>query len=159
MVEVDQEAPDFTVPQATADDVDSFTLSDALGDGPVVLAFFPAAFTGGCSDEMCSFRDSLAEFEDVGGAVYGVSVDGPFALEEFAAKNDLNFPLLSDFSRTVIEDYDVVLDSLVDVYGPVAKRSVFVVDSDGVVRYRWVSDDPGVLPDVDEVKEAVEDAA
>lgn len=159
MVEVDQQAPDFTAPQATRDDVGNFSLSEALGDGPVVLAFFPAAFTGGCTDEMCSLRDSLGEFEDVGAAVYGVSVDGPFTLQEFAGDNDLNFPLLSDFDRTVIEKYDVVLDSLVDVYGPVAKRSVFVLDEDGVVRYRWVSDDPGVLPDVDEIKEAVEDAA
>lgn len=159
MVEVDQQAPEFTVPQATRDDVGNFSLEDALGDGPVVLAFFPAAFTGGCTDEMCSLRDSLGEFEDVGASVYGVSVDGPFTLQEFADDNDLNFPLLSDFDRSVIEKYDVKMDSLVDVYGPVAKRSVFVIDEDGVVRYRWVSDDPGVLPDIDEVKQAVEDAA
>ncbi|MFW5929384.1 MAG: redoxin domain-containing protein [Halobacteriota archaeon] len=157
MVEVDDTAPEFTAPVVTADEVSTFSLDEALEDGAVVLAFFPAAFTGGCREELCDFRDSLAEFEDVDASVYGVSVDGPFSLQEFAGDNDFGFALVSDFEREVIESYDVKLDSLAGIYGPVAKRSVFVIDADGVVRYRWVSDDPSVLPDVDEIREAVEE--
>jgi len=79
--------------------------------------------------------------------VYGVSVDGPFAQQAFIEDNDLNFPLLSDFDKEVIEAYDVVLESLVGIYGPVSERAVFVIDNDGNVAYRWVGDDPSVLPD------------
>ena len=158
MVQQGDSAPDFTVPLATADDVDEFTLSDEVGDGSVVLAFFPGAFTSVCTDEMCEFRDSLADFESLDTSVYGVSVDGPFAQQAFAEDNDLNFPLLSDFDKEVIEAYDVVLDSLVGIYGPVAERAVFVIDNDGNVAYRWVGDDPSVMPDIDEVHAAVEAA-
>ncbi|MFP4175456.1 MAG: redoxin domain-containing protein, partial [Halobacteriales archaeon] len=147
MVSEGDSAPDFTAPLATQDDVAEVTLSDEIGDGPVVLAFFPGAFTSVCEDEMCEFRDAFADFESLDGSVYGVSVDGPFAQQAFASDNDLNFPLVSDFGGEIIEDYDVVLESLAGIYGPVAKRSVFVVDNDGAVTYSWVSDDPGVLPD------------
>jgi peroxiredoxin len=159
MVQEGDTAPDFTVPHATAEDVDEFTLSDALGDGPVVLAFFPGAFTSVCTDEMCEFRDQLGDFEDLDASVYGVSVDGPFAQQAFAEENDLNFPLLSDFDGEVIEAYDVVLDSLVGIYGPVAERAVFVIDGDGEVTYRWVGEDPSFMPDIEEVQAAVEEAA
>ena len=159
MVSEGDSAPDFTAPLATQDDVDEITLSDELGDGPVVLAFFPGAFTSVCEDEMCEFRDALTDFESLDASVYGVSVDGPFAQQAFAEDNDLNFGLVSDFDRSITEDYDVVLESLAGIYGPVAKRSVFVIDNDGSVTYSWISDDPGVLPDIDEVRAAVEESA
>jgi peroxiredoxin len=159
MVQQGDSAPDFTVPLATADDLDEFTLSDAIGDGPIVLAFFPGAFTSGCKTEMCDFRDELAGFESLDASVYGVSVDGPFAQQAFAEDNDLNFALLSDFDKEVIEAYDVVLESLVGIYGPVSERAVFVIDNDGNVAYRWVGEDPSVMPDIDEVRAAVEEAA
>jgi len=155
MVQQGEPAPEFTVPHTTAKDVDEFTLSDALGDGPVVLAFIPGAFTGVCTDEMCEFRDSLADFEELDAKVYGMSVDGPFSQQAFIQENDLNFPMLSDFDGDVIQEYGVVLDSLAGIYGPVSKRSIFVIDDDGNVSYRWVSDDPGVMPDIKEVREAV----
>ncbi|ADD06685.1 homolog to peroxiredoxin [Natrialba magadii ATCC 43099] len=152
-------APDFTAPLANGD-VDEFSLSDALSeDAPIVLAFFPAAFTGVCTDEMCTFQDRLAAFEDVDATVYGVSRDSPFTLNEFRAQNDLDFGLISDFNKEIIETYDVEMDfEDLGVYG-VAKRSVFVVDSDGVITYSWVSDDPGVEPEYAEVEDAVEAAA
>ncbi|MDY7082527.1 MAG: redoxin domain-containing protein [Halobacteria archaeon] len=159
MVELNQKAPNFTVPKVDAEEVGSFTLENALGDGPIVLAFFPGAFTSVCEEEMCEFRDSLGEFNELNAQVYGVSVDGPFAQQAFINQNDLNFPLLSDFDKRVIDDYDVVLEDLAGIYGPVAKRAVFVLDSEGEVTYKWVSDDPGVLPDFDDVKQAVEDAS
>jgi len=159
MPEVGDPAPDVSLPMAGGDaydDVEQFELSEALADGPVVLAFFPAAFTGGCTEELCTFRDELASFEALDAQVYGVSVDLPFALNVFAMEQELTFPLLSDFDGEAIEAYDVVLEGLYGLSG-VAERSVFVVDTDGVVRYRWVREDGN--PDfewlVEQVREAV----
>jgi len=157
MVDTGDTAPDFTAPLANGD-VDSITLSEELGDGPIVLAFFPGAFTSVCTTEMCSFQDQLSEFEDVGATVYGVSRDTPFTLNEFRDRNDLSFGLISDLNKEIIDAYGVEMDfSDLGVYG-VAKRSVFVVDADGEVSYAWVSDDPGVEPDYDEVREAAAEA-
>ncbi|MEY7847875.1 redoxin domain-containing protein [Natrarchaeobius sp. A-rgal3] len=158
MPETGDNAPDFTAPLANGD-VDSFTLSERLEEAPIVLAFFPAAFTGVCTDEMCTFQARISEFEDVDASVYGVSRDSPFTLNEFRDQNDLEFGLLSDFNAEIIADYDIEMDFAdLGVYG-VAKRSVFVVDDSGEVVYSWVSDDPGVEPEYAEVEAAVEDAA
>jgi len=163
MVDVGDEAPDFTLPLAGGEaynDIEPFTLSEAIPDGPIVLAFYPAAFTSGCTEEMCSFRDSMGLFDDLDAQVYGVSVDLPFSQNIWIREEGLNFPMLSDWDHEVIYEYDVVLDGM---YGmlEVAERSVFVVDTDGVVTYRWVKGDEN--PDFDElvveVAEAVEDAA
>ena len=158
MVAVGDDAPEFTAPLADGD-VSPFTLSEHLDDAPLVLAFFPAAFTGVCTSEMAAFERKLDAFDDVGATVYGVSVDLPFALNEFRDQNDLSFGLVSDAEGEVVEDYDVetaFADLGVDT---VAKRAVFVVDDDGTVAYRWVSDDPGVEPDYEEVAQAAADAA
>ena len=158
MVRTGDSAPDFTAPLATGD-VESITLSERLEEeAPIVLAFFPGAFTGVCTTEMCTFQDRLAAFEDVDASVYGVSVDSPFALNAFREENGLSFGLISDFEKELIDDYDVRMDFAdLGVYG-VAKRSVFVVDSSGEITYAWVSDDPGVEPEYDEVERAVADA-
>lgn len=157
MVTEGEQAPEFETTMALGEgDLAQFALEEALGDGPVVLAFFPAAFSPGCEQEMCQFRDSLSEFEAVNADVYGISTDMPYALGAFADSNDLNFPLLSDFNREIIEDYGVSLDELGGMKG-VAERSVFVLDDDGTVAYRWVSDNPADLPEIDAVVDAVED--
>ncbi|SEV97009.1 redoxin domain-containing protein [Natrinema salifodinae] len=152
-------APDFTAPLANGD-IEEFTLSERLDDeAPVVLAFFPGAFTSVCTEEMCTFQDRLAAFDDLDATVYGVSRDSPFTLNEFRAQNDLEFGLISDLNKELIEDYDIEMDfDDLGVYG-VAKRSVFVVDGDGEIAYSWVSDDPGVEPEYDEVEAAVEELA
>ena len=142
MVETGEQAPDFTVPKAGGtvyNDVESFTLSNALGDGPVVLAFVPAAFTGGCTAEMCAFRDSMSIFNDLDARVYGISVDLPFAQNVWMQEHDLTFPMLSDWNHDVIERYGVVRENMYGLFN-VAKRSIFVLDSDGVVTYKWVRD-------------------
>ncbi|WP_440769738.1 redoxin domain-containing protein [Natronorubrum sp. DTA28] len=159
MPETGDAAPDFTAPLANGD-VDSFTLSERLeNEAPIVLAFFPGAFTSVCTTEMCAFQDRLASFNDLDASVYGVSRDSPFTLNEFRDQNDLEFGLISDYNKEIIDDYGVAMDFAdLGVYG-VAKRSVFVVDADGEITYAWVSDDPGVEPDYDEVEAAVEDAA
>ncbi|MFC6905700.1 peroxiredoxin [Halalkalicoccus tibetensis] len=163
MIEEGDPAPDFTVPVAGGEaynDVGEFTLSEHVGNGPVVLAFFPAAFTSGCTEELCTFRDSLGAFEAVDASVYGISTDLPFAQNEFIRQEGLTFPLLSDYDHEAIEAYDVVLEGFYDVMS-VAERAVFVIDDDGTVAYRWVRD--GENPDfeqlVSEVRDAVESAA
>ena len=162
MVETGESAPDFRVPKAGGEaynDVELFQLSDVVGDGPIVLAFYPAAFTQGCTAEMCTFRDSMDVFEDHDALVYGVSVDLPFAQNVWIDQHGLNFPMLSDWNHDVIHAYDVVLEDMYDVV-EVAQRSVFVIDTDGNVTYTWVRD--GANPAFDvlvaEVAEAVERA-
>lgn len=160
MPETGDTAPEFTAPLANGD-VDSITLSEALedGDGPIVLAFFPGAFTSVCSHEMSAFNDRLDAFTDAGARVYGVSVDSPFAQNAFREELGLEFDLISDTNDELIESYDVTMDfENMGVYG-VAKRSVFVVDSEGEITYEWVSDDPGVEPNYEEVEEAVQSTA
>lgn len=150
-------APDFTAPLANGD-IESMTLSEQLeDDAPIVLAFFPGAFTSVCANEMNAFQDRLGDFEDLGATIYGVSVDSPFAQNAFREKHGLSFGLVSDFDQEIIDDYDVRMDFAdLGVYG-VAKRAVFVLDSAGTITYSWVSDDPGVEPDYDAVEDAVAD--
>ena len=151
MVSIGDRAPDFTLPKAggTAyNDISEFTLSDALEDGPVVLAFYPAAFTSGCTDEMCAFRDSMDAFEDLEAHVYGISVDLPFAQNVWIEQENLNFPMLADWNHEVIHQYGVVRP---DLYGSIeaARRSIFVLDADGFVTYKWVRS--GENPDFDDL--------
>ncbi|MFB6148167.1 MAG: redoxin domain-containing protein [Halobacteriales archaeon] len=158
MVATGDEAPDFTAPLANGD-VEPFTLSENMDDAPIVLAFFPGAFTSTCTDEMCTFRDEMAQFNDVGATVYGVSVDTPFSLNEFRDRHDLQFAIVSDHEKELIDAYDVSMDFADLGYYGVAKRSVFVVDDDGTITYSWVSDDPGVEPDYDAVERAAAEVA
>lgn len=159
MVSEGEEAPDFTAPLANGD-VDSFTLSDRLEDeAPIVLAFFPGAFTSVCSHEMNTFQDRLAKFTDSGASIYGVSVDSPFTLNEFRDKLGLEFNLISDANHELIEAYDVTTSF--DQYGidSLAQRAVFVIDGSGTVTYAWVGENAGMEPDYDEVEQAAADAA
>lgn len=158
MVAVDDDAPDFTAPLADGD-VAPFTLSEHLDEAPLVLAFIPGAFTGTCTTELCTFQDQLGNFEDVGGTVYGVSVDLPWALNEFRAQEDLSFGLISDTEKDLIDAYDVRTSFEDDGVHGIAQRAVFVVDEEGTVTYAWVAEDASLEPDYDEVRAAAEDAA
>ena len=158
MVTLGEVAPDFTLPMARGrayNDLEPFTLSDGVVDGPVVLAFYPAAFTGGCTEEMCTFRDEMPEFERLDAQVFGVSVDLPFAQNIWIREEALNFPMLSDWNHEVIYAYDVVLP---EMYGMIeaAQRSVFVIDTERYVRYAWVRD--GENPDFSELVAEVQSA-
>lgn len=151
-VEVGQRIPDVSVVNAERKAV---KLSEFLG-APLVLAFFPGAFTGVCTKEMCTFRDSLEKFNGLNAKVVGISVDSPYAQKAFADQHKLNFTLLSDFNRNAVKAFGIEDPNFAGGQLPgVAKRSVFVLDKDGKVRYRWVSDNPGVEPNYDEVGEAV----
>jgi len=152
MPDIGSDAPDFSLPDHKRETV---KLSELRGKN-VVLAFFPAAFTGVCEKELCTFRDSLATFNDLDATVLGISVDAPFSNAAFADKNDLSFPILSDYAREAVKAYDVAHDDFAGMSGyTAAKRSVFVVDKQGKLRYRWVADNPGQEPDYDAVQAAV----
>ena len=151
-VKVGDHAPDFNL---RSTDGEMVSLSDQGGSN-VVLAFFPAAFTGVCQTEMCTFRDSLAEFNGMNAKVFGISVDPPFSQAEFHSQNDLTFPLLSDLGGATVDAYGVSLPNLAGIEGyNVAQRSVFVIDGDGHIRWSWVSDSPLNEPSYDDVKAAV----
>ncbi|SVD32191.1 uncharacterized protein METZ01_LOCUS385045 [marine metagenome] len=147
-------APDFTLKTKTVDGLSDVTLSDRIGDGKTVLIFFPLAFTTPCTNEMCSIQDSIQEYSDLDATIIGVSVDSPFTQEEFARKNNLGFTLVSDFNKEVSAAYDVLYENLLGLRG-VAKRSVFVIDSEGVIQYSMSNEDPMVLPDFDALKAAL----
>jgi peroxiredoxin len=145
-LKVGEKAPDFTLRDQ---DLKQVKLSDYRGK-KVVLAFFPGAFTSVCTKEMCSLRDALHNFNKLDAVVLGVSVNDPFTLKGFAERNMLNFPLLSDYDRKVIEMYDIVHRDFAGLKGySASKRAVFILDREGVVRYLWVSEDPKVEPDYD----------
>ena len=152
-VEVGQRAPGFTLFDSERQ---PRKLSQFKGKN-VVLAFFPGAFTGVCTTEMCTFRDRLSQFNSLNAQVLGISVDGAFSQKAFSDQNNLNFPLLSDFTRRVVNRYGVTIPNFAGLKGYVAaQRAVFVVDKTGVVRYKWVAPNPGVEPNYDEVRQAVE---
>src|SRR5260370_13551782 len=143
--DVGSKAPDFTL---TNQDREPVTLSAQRGR-PVVLAFFPAAFSSVCTKELCTFRDSLAALK-ANAQVYGISVDTFFTLKAFKDAQGLNFSLLSDFNKTAIRDYGVFNEDMIGLKG-IAKRAVFVLDRDGVVRHREVLEDARNEPDYEKV--------
>ena len=154
MPEIGERVPDFALYDY---DKKLRSLSEFLTEGKrTILAFFPGAFTGGCTQEMCTIRDMYSELEKLNGTVVGISVDGPFAQKAFAEKHNLTFPLLCDFEREVIQKYGVVWKNLGGVEGyDTANRAIFVVDDMGKVKYTWGAEDPGKLPNFEEIKKAL----
>lgn len=150
-ITVGDRAPDFTLKSKSGDDMKDISLSDYEGRKNVVILFFPLAYTGVCTDEMCLVSGGLADYDALDAQVLGISVDSPFAQEAWAEKNDIAFPLLSDFNKEVSAAYGAQFEELLGFRG-VAKRSAFVIDKTGIVRFASVSDDPKVLPDFDAIK-------
>ena len=154
MTNVGDTAPDFALYDY---DKKVRKLSEFLTKGKkTILAFFPGAFTGTCTQEMCTFRDMYADLEKLNGNVVGVSVDAPFAQKAFAEKYSLKFPLLCDFKREAVNMYGVGWKNLSGVEGyDSANRAIFVLDDSGRVQYKWVAESPGVLPDFEAIKKAL----
>jgi glutaredoxin-dependent peroxiredoxin len=152
---IGDKAPDFELPDP---DMKPRKLSDLRGK-KTILAFFPAAESPVCTAEMCALRDSLDQLRDLGANVVGISVDGPFANKFFTQNRHLNFPVLSDYKRDVIKKYGIVMKDLAALKDyNAAKRSVFVLDENSKVIYRWVSDNPLVEPNYNEIKDALKKA-
>ena len=149
--EVGSKAPDFTL---VNQDREPVKLSDQIGTGNVVLAFFPGAFSGVCTKEMCTLRDSMSQLTGLGAKVFGISTDTFFTLKAWGDQQKLGFPLLSDYNKEAIKAYDVVNPDMVGLKN-IAKRSVFVIDKGGVVRHREVLDDARNEPDYGKLKDAL----
>lgn len=155
MPEVGDKAPDFVLYDQ---DKRLWQSSEFFVEGhKTILAFYPGAFTGVCTKEMCTFRDMYGELGKMQGTVVGISVDAPFAQKAFAEKNGLTFPLLCDFQRDVVRKYGVAWNKLGGVEGYVsANRAIFVVDGQGRITFKWVAPEPGTLPDFEAVKKAIQ---
>jgi len=157
MVSTGDTAPDISATIGTSDHED-FELSAHLGDGPVVLAFFPGAFTPPCSNEMVALEEHLAEFEAAGATVLGVSADSAFSLGAFSDEHDLSFTLVSDMDGNAIRDYGLEMEIPdLGLHG-IANRAVYVLDDEGTVTYDWVADEPTDEPDYEDLVAAAEDA-
>ncbi len=151
-IKVGSKAPEFTLYDT---DKKSRSLSEFRGKN-IVLAFYPGAFTGGCTREMCTFRDTITKFNELNAQVIGISVDAPFANKAFATQNNLQFPLLSDYTRAVSKKFGGVYNDFAGLKGySASKRAVFIVDANGTIKYIWVSENPGLEPDYDTISKVL----
>ena len=147
---VGDQAPDFTLKRKAGDLID-VSLAEYKGKKNVVLLFFPLAYTSVCTDELCSVSGGLSDYEGLNAEVLGISVDSPFVQEAWAEASDIKVPLLSDFNKDVCQAYGCMYEDLLGFKG-VAKRSAFVIDKEGTVRFVSISEDAGVVPDFDAIK-------
>ncbi len=153
MVEVGEKAVDFTLPNEEGKLV---TLSRELGAGPVVLSFYVFDFSSVCEGQLCAMRDAMGDLQMHGAKVFGISTDSPHSHRAFRAAHKINYPLLSDWNKVVSKAYGVQYEKLGDLgLLGVSKRSVFVLDKSGVVRYKWVTEDPKIPPDSKRILEEV----
>ena len=152
MSNLNEIAPDFNLKNTEKNNI---ALSSYKGK-TVVLAFYPGAFTGVCDTEMCSLRDSMSSFNDLNATVLGISVDSPWANAEFAKKYEINFNLLSDYNRDVSKAYDMIFNGLGGLKGyECSNRGVIIIDGQGLIKYRWVAENPGIEPNYSEIIEKV----
>lgn len=156
-IEIGQKAPDFSAWVCDGEKFQPFKLSEQLGKENLVLAFFPFAFSSVCTNEVCKFRDDYAIFGKLNAQVFAISIDSPFTLNAFIKAQNLNFKLLSDFNKSVSRAYGALHEDLAGFMG-VSKRSIFVLEKTGKVLYRWISDDPKVMPDFAEVQKSLKAA-
>ena len=155
-LKIGDKAPDFTLISftPTADPVE-ISLSSYLGKNNVVLLFFPQAFTGVCTEQICTVSDNFDKFSGLDTVVLGISVDGTFVQKAFAKEKNITFPLLSDFNKTVIKSYDNVHEVFAHGMKNVSKRAVFLVGKDGLIKYMEVTENPGVQINFDKLKEEI----
>lgn len=150
-LQVGQLAPDFTLYDSNKNKV---TLSELRGKN-VLLMFFPQAFTGVCTQQVCTARDNMSLYGNANAEVFGISVDSVFTLAKFKETENLNFPLLSDFNKEVSRAYGSLYEEwILDMKG-VSKRAAFVIDAQGVIQYAEVLDNPGNLPDFQKIEESL----
>lgn len=151
MLQPGDKAPEFTL---RASDKSQVSLKDYRGKN-VVLLFFPMAFTGVCTKELCQMRDSIGDYEQLDAQILAVSVDSVFTLDKWKQDQGFNFPMLSDFNKTVSKKYDALYKEFVLEMKGVSKRSAFVIDEKGIIRYAQVLESAGDLPDFEAVKQTL----
>lgn len=155
-IKVGDKAPDFTLVSKTANGPELVTLSEWVGKSNIVLLFVPMAFTGGCTKEFCSVSAEIAEYDALDAKVLGISGDNPFAQEAWAQKEGITLTLLSDYEHKVTEAYGVAYEQFLPAINltmcGVPKRSAFVLDKDGIVRYAEVLEVPSEMPNFEAIK-------
>lgn len=151
-IQLGQQAPDFTLRDTEKNKV---TLSEQK-DKNVVLLFFPLAFTGVCTKELCSVRDNMALYNNTNAVVFGLSVDSLYSLKKFKEEQKLNFELLSDFNKEVSTAYSSLYETFSNDMKGVSKRSAFVIDKEGIVRYAEVLENAGEVPDFAAIQATLE---
>lgn len=154
-ISVGSKAPDFTLKsKPVGGDPKEIKLSDNLGKKSTVLLFFPLAFTGVCTQEMCDVSSGLNAYQDLNADVIGISVDSPFSQEAWAQKEKITIPLASDLNKATAKAYGVLLDDLMG-FGSTAARAAVVIDKDGVVQYSEQTPTPKDLPNFNAIKETL----
>ncbi len=151
MVEIGQTAPEFSLYDTEKNKV---SLADLTGKN-VVLLFFPLAFTSVCTKELCSVRDGITAFNNLHATVFGISVDSVYTLKKFKEEQQLNFELLSDFNKDISKAYDSIYDTFSLEMKGVSKRAAFVIDQDGILRYKEILASAGDVPDFNAIKKAL----
>lgn len=153
-INVGTKAPDFSLKSKKGEEIIDVKLSDNFGKTHTVLLFFPLAFSGVCTREMCEISGGLGAYESLNAKVVGVSVDSPFAQEAWAQKERIGITLASDLNKSVAAAYGVLLPDLAG-FGATAARAAFVIDKQGVVRYSEQTPSPLELPNFEAVKRAL----
>jgi peroxiredoxin len=153
-ISVGSKAPDFTLKSKQASGLVDVKLSNNFGKKNTVLLFFPAAFTGVCTQEMCDISAGLSAYASLAADVIAISVDTPFAQEAWAQKEKITIPLVSDLNKEVTKKYDVLFPMLAGI-GDTAARAAIVIDKNGIVQYSEQTPTPKDLPHFDKVKEAL----
>ena len=150
-IAVGSKAPDFTLKSKTSTGVSDVKLSDNLGKKNTLLLFYPLAFTGVCTQEMCDISNGLNAYAELNADVIGISVDSPFAQEAWATKERITVKLASDLNKRTAADYGVLLPDLLG-FGSTSARAAFVVDKQGIVQYAEQTPTPKDLPNFDAIK-------
>ena len=153
-IAIGSKAPDFTLKTKTAEGLKDIKLSDNFGKKQTVLLFFPLAFTGVCTTELCDISNGLSAYSSLGAEVIGISVDSPFAQEAWATANKITIPLVSDLNKETTKAYEVLFPGLAGI-GDTSARAAFVIGQDGVVKYAERTATPKDLPNFDAVKAAL----
>lgn len=154
-IAVGTRAPQFSLKSKRGDEVVDLSLSDNIGQKNTVLLFFPLAFTGVCTQELCDVTAGLKQYETLNAAVIGISVDSPFAQESWAQKENIGIPLASDLNKKTAQDYGVLLDDLMG-FGAVSARAAFVIDKNGIIQYSEQTPTPKDLPNFAAIQATLE---
>ena len=153
-IEAGSKAPEFSLKSKNADGVADIKLTDNVGSKNTVLLFFPLAFTGVCTEELCGVTASLDAYSNLNANVIGISVDSPFTQEAWAKQENIGITLASDLNKQTAKDYGVLLDDLMG-FGATSARAAFVVDKEGTVQYAEQTETPADLPNFDAIKDTL----
>jgi glutaredoxin-dependent peroxiredoxin len=150
-LKIGDKAPDFI---SKTHEMEEFKLSSYFGKENIVLFFFPLVNTPTCHEELCTLRDNYDDYEKLNARIFAISVDSPFAQKLWVNKEKFNFKMITDFNKEISEKYNCLYDDLIGLKG-VSKRSAFIIDKEGIIKYIWISEDAGRLPNFKEIQDCL----